>query len=150
VGQSDYVFRIFKRLFTTSLPWPKPAAADGMRLAKEARYVVEVDDREVICRHPDGRVDRVAWEDLDEVIVETNDTGPWGMDVLWLLLSHRAHTACVIPLGATGEKKLLDALQRLPEFDNEAMIAAMSCADNRSFLCWRRANPGPRRDEEMV
>ena len=141
---------IVRRIFTRCLPGPEPAAATGVRLQKESRFIVTVDDKEVICRHPDGRVDRVTWADLDTVILETNDTGPWGIDVLWVLLGQRSHTGCVIPQGVTGEQRLLDALQRLPGFDNGQAIAAMSCTDNRSFLCWRRANPGLRGDEEMV
>ena len=76
---------------------------------------------------------------LDAVVVETNDTGPWDADVLWLLFGAGGSSGCVIPQGATGERELLGRLQSLPGFDNERLIAAMSCTDNQQFVCWRRA-----------
>jgi hypothetical protein len=111
---------------------------DARRLQPEARYVVTLDDRQILCRHPSGKEQAVAWKDLNAVIVETNDSGPFGMDVLWLLVGRGAGSGCVIPQGATGKRELLDALQRLPGFDNAQLIAAMGCTDNRTFLCWQR------------
>jgi hypothetical protein len=40
--------------------------------------------------------------------------------------------------GATGDDQLLERLQALPGFDNNAVIAAMSSASNRRFLCRER------------
>jgi hypothetical protein len=131
------MFGWLKRLFS-SKPTP-PRAPAGSRLQPESRFVVTVDERHVVCRRPSGEEEIVTWHDLDAVIVETNDTGPWGVDVWWLLVSRDGLTGCAIPQGATGEEALLEALQSLPGFDNENLIAAMSCTDNRKFLCWRRS-----------
>lgn len=102
----------------------------------EAEFVVEVDDRLVRCTRPNGEVEQVDWEDLRAVILETNDTGPIGMDVLWILVG--TDSGCVIPQGARGEDALIRALQRLPGFDNEAMIRASTSVENRQFLCWEK------------
>ena len=115
------------------------------RLEPESRFVVTVDAEGVSWRRPHGQVESVRWVDLGAVIVETNDTGPWGIDVWWLLLGKDAAgtpTGCVIPQGATGETELLEALQHLPGFDNRALGDAMACTDNRRVLCWR-AGPEP-------
>jgi hypothetical protein len=124
------VFDRLKRMF--SPPQVAP------RLQMESRYVVTVDEKEVRCRRPSGETESVTWDDLDGVIVETNDTGPWGADVWWLLFGVNGASGCVIPQGATGEQALLSKLQSLPGFDNEQLIAAMSCTDNQKFLCWTR------------
>ena len=131
------MFGVLRRFFTRTVPRSRRPDVGG-RLEPECRYVVTIDDRRVTCRHPSGREDEIAWDELDEVIVETNDTGPWGTDVFWVLLGHKSRTGCVIPQGATGERELLGALQRLPGFDNKQLIAAMTCTENRAFHCWRR------------
>jgi hypothetical protein len=117
-----------------------PGSAPSLR--PESNFVVTVDDRRIVCRHPSGDEKAVAWDDLDTVVIETNDTGPWGADVWWLLLG-RDGSHCAIPQGASGEAALLDRLQALPGFDNTPFIAAMGCTENRRFLCWRRPQNPP-------
>lgn len=107
-------------------------------LQKESRYIVTVDEKEIRCRRPSGETESVTWDDLNSVIIETNDTGPWGMDVWWLLLGVNGASGCSIPQGATGDQALLRKLYALPGFDSEQFIAAMSCTDNQRFLCWTR------------
>ena len=112
-------------------------ADDG--LMPEARFVVRVDEQRVVCRRPSGEEEMVRWEELEAVIIETNDSGPWGADVWWVLIGRGGSSGCAIPQGATGEDALLAALQELEGFDNERVIEAMSSTDNRRFECWRRA-----------
>ena len=81
----------------------------------------------------------MTWEGLRAVILETNDTGPVGIDVLWILVG--VDSGCVIPMGAAGSEGLLGRLQRLPGFDSEAVIRASSSVENRQFLCWERPSP---------
>ena len=47
------------------------------------------------------------------------------------------------PQGATGEDSLIEALQALPGFVHEEMIAAMACAENRRFVCWQKREGKP-------
>jgi hypothetical protein len=78
----------------------------------------------------------LAFGDLAAIVIETNDTGPWGDDVIWHLLG-RAEGSCLsIPQIAEGFAPLLERLQRLPGFDNEQVIAAMGSAALNAFLCW--------------
>jgi hypothetical protein len=66
-------------------------------------------DSEVVCERPDGTVERVGCDDLQKVEVVT-----------------------------TGDRHLLERLQVLSGFDNDAVIAAMSSTSARRFLCWER------------
>lgn len=102
----------------------------------EAQFIITLTEEGVACRRPEGLVESVAWADLRAVLIETNDSGPFLMDVFWILIG--AHSGCVVPQGATGEHELLDRLQRLPGFDNQALIDAMLSTDNQRFLCWER------------
>ena len=106
----------------------------------EAAFVVNVTDEGVASRRPNGYIEAVTWTDLRAVLIETNDEGPIGPDVFWILVWRQG--GCVIPQGATGEDALLIRLQALPGFDNDALIAAMSSTANQRFLCWR-PNSGP-------
>ena len=104
----------------------------------ESRFSVTISTDLIICRRPDGQIESVAWDDLQAVFLETTDEGPFDMDVYWVLVGNRS--GCVIPQGANGEAELLDHLQKLAGFDNQAVIEAMLTTDNQRFLCWRK-NP---------
>ena len=103
---------------------------------QESHWIVTVTDTEISCARPDGQTESVTWDDLKAVAIETTDEGPFSMDVFWLLVGE--HGGCVVPQGAKGEDVLLERLQQLPGFDNEAFIEAMGCTQNNRFLCWQR------------
>lgn len=109
---------------------------DRPRCRPESQYIVRLSDFAVSCRHPDGATESVAWDDLQKVELVTTDHGPFIPDVFWVL--HGSEVGCVVPVGATGERELLQRLQLLPGFRNEAVIEAMSSTDNRRFLCWQK------------
>src|SRR5262245_29029993 len=77
-------------------------------LDPESRFIVSLSDSEVVCKRPDGKVERVAWADLQKVEVITTSDGPFAPDVFWLL--HGTEGGCAIPQGATGESQLLARL----------------------------------------
>jgi hypothetical protein len=111
----------------------------GKGLYPECLFVVTVSDSEIINQHPDGVIERVALKDLKEVAIETNASGPWGADVWWLLTGASPAARCAYPGGATGEQGMLQWLQRLPGFDDKAVITAMGSTSNARFVCWRAA-----------
>jgi hypothetical protein len=80
---------------------------------------------------------QVAWDDLLEVAILTTADGPFTEDVFFVLVG-RGGTGCVVPQGAPEGSQLQERLQRLPGFDNKAVIRAMSSADDATFVCWRR------------
>ena len=84
----------------------------------------------------DGRTETVRWNELSEIAIVTTDQGPFVPDAFWLL--HGEQGGCAVPSETDGMGVLLTELQRLPGFDNEAVIRAMGSAENASFLVWRR------------
>jgi hypothetical protein len=98
--------------------------------------VTTLDDR-IEAVDPKGEVRSVAFDDLRGVMIETNDTGPIGTDLWWLLFGADDRLACAFPQGATGEKEAVDRLIALPGFDHEAMILAMGSTTNAVFQVWR-------------
>lgn len=94
---------------------------------------------EVVSRvRPDGVEERIRWSELHEVGILTTDEGPMQEDVFFLLIAADGKSGCVVPQGAEGCEDLLERLQKLPGFDNEAVIKAMGSASNAKFVCWKR------------
>lgn len=105
---------------------------------------VAVDERGMLCVHVNGDSEAVRWDQIDRVSIRTTDKGPFDDDVFFVLAT--AVGTLVIPQPARGSGELLRSLQQLPDFDNEAVIEAMACTDNREFLCWpREGSDGPGR-----
>lgn len=110
-----------------------------MAALAESAFVVTVTETEIVNRRPNGEIERVALEDLSAILIETNDSGPFGPDVWWWLLgSSQKKSGCVFPQGATGKDSMLAFAQKLPGFDNRMFMEAMCSTENQRFLCWRR------------
>jgi hypothetical protein len=104
----------------------------------EARFVVEVTaDDEIVCRAPKQAEQRIRIADLGAVYAETNDTGPWGADVWWLLQDKAGQMKVAFPQLATGEWAVLRRLRLLPGFE----VRGMNSAENARFMCWPTPAP---------
>ena len=105
----------------------------------EAAYVVSVEGDSISVADPKGGEAALALKDLSGVMIETNDSGPFGADVWWLLFGADDRIGVAFPQGATGEQAAIDWLTVLPGFDHDAMIMAMGSTANAVFPLWRRA-----------
>jgi hypothetical protein len=108
-----------------------------MTLWPEALFSVSIDEEAITSRHPKGTIEGVTLSAISGVFVETNESGPWGMDVWWIVEGRSTAESCCFPQGATGEDEVLTWLQKLPGFQ----IRGMNCAENQRFECW--PNPEP-------
>ncbi|WP_066555630.1 hypothetical protein [Croceicoccus bisphenolivorans] len=107
-------------------------------LHPESLWIVSANEAGFRATDQTGKTVFAPREDLKTVAIATNDSGPWGADVWWLLYGADGQLACGFPQGATGEKKVLDALMELPGFDEQEMIKAMGCTSNATFIVWQR------------
>jgi hypothetical protein len=98
--------------------------------------IIQIDEHGVSRKLADGKTERVAWADLQEVLILTTADGPFGEDV-YIVLAGRDGSGCVVPQSAPESSQLLERLQRLPGFDNAAVIRAMGSAEDARFVCWR-------------
>jgi hypothetical protein len=101
-------------------------------LRPESLFVVTVNDDEIRNKCPNGKVERVAIKELRRVLVATNDSGPVGADVWWILEGSSAEQRVCFPQGAVGESAALDRLRELPGFQ----IRGMNSTRNAQFECW--------------
>lgn len=124
-----WLFELFERKERPSHPMP--------RGGRHSAVHVGVDDAGVRVHRADGRAENLAWADLGSVSIVTNDDGPFANDLFWILQSRDHSISVVVPMGAAGEKELLGAMQeRLPGFDNMAVVDAMGSTGNASFVVW--------------
>ena len=129
---------MFEQLKNWLKGWLEARASAAM---PESRIIVTTDDSGVRAEYPDGPTQQVSWKEITRVTIETNDSGPWGADLWWVLEGGR--TRCAYPGGATGEQEALKSYEsRLPGFDWEAVIRASGSTGNATFTCWERGGAG--------
>ena len=103
----------------------------------ERHIVVAVTDAGISAQYPDGTIEAIAWDQVDCIAIETNDTGPWGADFWWLV--EGSTRRCAYPQGATGETEAIRVLaERFPGFSYEAVADANCSTSNQRFVCWER------------
>lgn len=105
----------------------------------EEKFLVARTPTEVTVTTPKGETQRISIADITDIIVLTDDTGPWGSDVWWMFANADTRHSIAYPQGASGEQALIDWMTKLPGFDHDAMTRAMSCTENATFPCWRKA-----------
>lgn len=110
---------------------------DRWRLARQLRVVYDADtictcSRELV-------VASIRWDELDEITVFTSETGPSGDDIVWVFANHSRSKTMLIAGACPGFPALLEALQRLPNFDNLTLLEAMGSTTPGRFVVWRRS-----------
>ena len=115
------------------------AARRGKRRRQpEEDWLVSLTGERLSVADPKGETRELVMADLSRVVIETNDSGPWGSDFWWLLFGPDGELVLAFPQGASGEKAAMDRLLALPGFDHEAMTRAACCVDNATFPVWER------------
>jgi hypothetical protein len=105
----------------------------------ERKVIVSIDETGISAAFPSGKVEALAWPEVERVAIETNDSGPWGADLWWLLEGNGKR--CTYPQGATGEVEAMAAFPaKFPGFRHEAVIEASGSTSNARFVCWERSH----------
>lgn len=105
---------------------PKP-------ILPEKKFTVEITNIIISVTNPDGRVAAIALKDITSIVVKTNNTGPWGMDV-WFIIMGQDGEFCTYPMGATNDLLALDYYATLPGFE----LKGMNSTENAIFICWEK------------
>lgn len=85
----------------------------------------------------DGQEESVRWNELRAVLIHTTDDGPFGEDFFWVLFGEGG-SGVVVGNAEAVELGLLDRLQELEGFDNQAVIQASFSVEEAWFPCWQR------------
>jgi len=95
-----------------------------------------LDDQTLAVKHPFSRSFSIKLDELDEIGVETTGQGPFAEDVFWVLKRDRMRLRIGDPHPIF--EKLMERFSSLEGFDWKPFNEAMTCTDNRYFVCWRR------------
>jgi hypothetical protein len=106
------------------------------RSQPESELVVTADVQQVTLSHPRRATETLAWADLRQLGIVTTDDGHRRCDWFWLL--HGSRSGLASPQGATGERALLERLQKLPGFDHRPVIETSPLAGPQRVPCWTR------------
>jgi hypothetical protein len=116
-----------------AMPAPTPAVAEpesGWRVGCEGDLLWAID--------PQGNRREVAVSQLSGIAIETNDSGPAGMDFWWLFYGPEEDVAFALPLGAHGEGPMVDRIAALPGFRHDAYATAIRSTDIETYVIWQR------------
>lgn len=114
-----------------------PAFRRGrLRLAEGQFGQVELDERK-ITYFLAGEGWSLSIDDLVRVEIARTRQGPFGDDVFWRLVD-RAGSSIVVPTSANGADQLVDAISALNGVSYDRIIAAMTTADEQSFVIWEK------------
>ncbi|TAK99142.1 MAG: hypothetical protein EPO08_17320 [Rhodospirillaceae bacterium] len=109
----------------------KVQAEETARQNLPPEFSVWVANEAIHCQCRDGAVERLPINELVKVLVETNDSGPWGYDV-WFVLEGKQDQRIAFPLEAGGKDGILTVLKQLPGFQ----MRGMNSTENATFECW--------------
>lgn len=102
----------------------------------ESFYEVKVTDQSVSVSHPKHGIEKINWNQINQIKLVNTDVGPAGIDI-WLNLVGD-NTECFIPHGHQGFQEVYDIVSKYNNFNFNNFIESMSCTDNKEFLLWEK------------
>lgn len=78
----------------------------------------------------------MSWNSLTRFEVGTNDSGPWGWDVWFVLVGERDEVS--FPLGAAGEDAVLAKAESVTGQSRSDLIDGMNSTENRTYITWEK------------
>jgi hypothetical protein len=88
-------------------------------------WSVSFSDGDIVTSDGQGAERKLAFRDLRRVVVATDDSGPWGADVVFLLYSNDPDPVAIFPLEATGRDAFVEWLSAQPGFQDRELAKAM-------------------------
>lgn len=88
-------------------------------------WSVKFSDGDIVTSDGQGAERKLPLRDLRRVVVATDDSGPWGADVVFLLYSNDPDPAAIFPLEATGRDVFMEWLSAQPGFQDRELAEAM-------------------------
>jgi hypothetical protein len=104
------------------LGWLRKKLVDTSPLT---RWSVSFLDGNIVTSDGNGAEQRLPLRDLRRVVVATDDSGPWGADVVFLLYSSDPDPAGIFPLEAAGRENFVEWLSAQPGYQDRELAKAM-------------------------
>ncbi|MDR3492556.1 MAG: hypothetical protein P4M12_11065 [Gammaproteobacteria bacterium] len=95
---------------------------------------IHIDNEHLIIESKNYQHKTYTWVEFLKFIVETNDSGPFGEDIFFILVTETDEIK--IPQSIVDDNEFDEITQRFPNFDYAVFIEAMSSCKNFQFICW--------------
>ena len=98
-----------------------------------ALWNVSFDGSDIVTSDGRGHERKMAIRDLTRVVVATDDSGPWGADVVFLLYSSEPDPTCLFPMEANGIDTFMAWLSIQPGYQDRELVRAMGSTKVAQF-----------------
>lgn len=102
-----------------------------------SRWSVAFDGDCIVTSNGLGTTRKLPTAELRKVVVVTDDSGPWGADVLYFLFTGDTDPAAVFPLEAQGRQNFVEWLGKLPGYDERELARAMGSTSVAEFVVFQ-------------
>lgn len=109
---------------------------NGNKRQPEEYYIVSLSNDLIKVEHPENETQTIRWDDIDEIKLSNNDSGPWGIDIWMVLVGKNSH--CQIPHGSKGFDEIYEIVSKYKNFNFNNLMESMSCTENKEFLLWSK------------
>jgi hypothetical protein len=97
------------------------------------QWTVRLVKGEIVIEDDQGTRRSFPIDDLRRVIVATDDSGPWGADVVFFLFGEDANPVGAFPLEAKGRDEFVVWMSRQPGYQDEELRKAMGSTSIARF-----------------
>jgi hypothetical protein len=109
----------------------------GWNASPLAKWSVSIENGSIVTSDGSQTTHRLPVIALKKVIVQTDDSGPCGADVLYFLFTSNAEPAAVFPLEAQGCQTFVDWLCELPGYNDRELARAMGSTNVAEFVVFQ-------------
>jgi hypothetical protein len=99
-----------------------------------AKWSVAIEGDSIVTSDGSETTRNLSIPELRKVVVQTDDSGPWGADVLYFLFTGDTEPAAVFPLEAQGCQNFVEWLSSLPGYDDRELARAMGSTSVARFV----------------
>ena len=107
-----------------------------------SRWSVGFDDGEIVTSDGWSSQRTMPISELRKVVVATDDSGPWGADVVFLLYSDDADPVGLFPLEATGCDEFVGWMSGQPGYRDRELAKAMGSTNVAKFTVFEIQSNG--------
>ena len=93
-----------------------------------------ITDAFIRVEHPNRKTEQVLCDDIRLVKLVNNDQGPWGIDIIMVMITENG--GCALPHEAKGFDEVFDLISKYEGFDFENFGKSMTSTDNAEFIIW--------------
>ena len=100
------------------------------------QWAVAISDGCIVTKDGTGAERSLPVAELKTIVVATDDSGPWGDDVVFLIYGDRPEPMTIFPLEADGCQEFVAWLSARPGFRDREMARAMASTSVARFVVW--------------